>query len=263
MKAVLERKTKETTIHVTIDIDGAGSYDVKTPNRFLDHMVETWARYAGFDVKLRAEGDLDHHIIEDTAITLGQAFRKAFDQRPCVRIAYDFVPMDDALVLCAVDLVDRPHYAGELPVPIWDHFFRSFAMEARINLHFEQLRGRDTHHTIEAATKAFARSLRRALEPRTTLVSTKGAVQTKGANAGTNGTSPVGKPGEADATRTQGKSRVTPAPAKPPSRKSAMAAAPSRKAATGSTVSRKSTKPVLAKPAPAAARAGSISRGAR
>ena len=176
-KATIERKTKETTITVTLDLDCSGKYDVKTDNKFLTHMVETWTRYAGFDVKVRATGDLDHHLVEDVAIALGQAFKQAFAHAPCVRIAYDFVPMDDALVLCAVDLVDRPHYAGELPVPLWDHFFRSFAMEARINLHLEQLRGRDTHHTIEAATKAFARALRRALEPRTTEISTKGTVQ--------------------------------------------------------------------------------------
>lgn len=178
-RATLARKTKETAITVTLDLDGSGQYDVVTDNKFLTHMCETWTRYAGFDLHLRATGDLDHHLVEDVAIVLGQAFRQAFAGAPCVRIAYDFVPMDDALVLCAVDLVDRPYYAGELPVPLWEHFFRSFAMEARINLHFESLRGRDTHHTLEAATKAFARSLRRALEPRATEISTKGVVQAK------------------------------------------------------------------------------------
>lgn len=174
--ATVERATKETRITARLSLGGSGMYDVQTGNKFLTHMAETWTRYAGFDLHLRADGDLDHHLVEDTAIVLGQAFRAAFAQSPCVRIAYDFVPMDDALVLCAVDLVDRPFYAGELPIPLWEHFFRSFAMEARINLHLEVLRGRDTHHTTEAAVKAFARALRRALEPRSREISTKGEV---------------------------------------------------------------------------------------
>jgi imidazoleglycerol-phosphate dehydratase len=175
----VERKTKETTVEVRLTLDGSGSYDVETQNPFLTHMAETWARYAGFDLHLRASGDLDHHLVEDVAIALGQAFRAAFALAPCQRIAYDVVPMDDALVLVAVDLVDRPYYEGMLPIPLWEHFFRSFAMEARINLHVDVLRGRDTHHCVEAATKAFARSLRRALEPRDEEVSTKGTVQAK------------------------------------------------------------------------------------
>ena len=178
--ATVTRSTKETQVTATLRLDGSGTYDVQTGNRFLTHMCETWTRYAGFDLTLRATGDLDHHLVEDVAIVLGQAFRQAFAQAPCTRIAYDFVPMDDALVLCAVDLVDRPYYAGELPVPLWEHWFRSFAMEARMNLHLEHLRGRDTHHTIEASVKAFARALRRALEPRATEISTKGVAHVKG-----------------------------------------------------------------------------------
>lgn len=174
MKAHIERRTKETTIDVTLRIDGSGTYDVETDNKFLTHMMETWTRYAGFDLRLRATGDLDHHLVEDVAIAMGQAFRQAFAAAPCQRIAYDFVSMDDALMLCAVDLVDRPYYEGPLPVPLWDHWFRSFAMEARINLHLEPLRGRDTHHLIEASFKAFARALRQALAPRDEEISTKG-----------------------------------------------------------------------------------------
>lgn len=179
--AEVHRDTKETDVTVRLALGGTGTYDVETGNRFLTHMLETWTRYAGFDLTLRATGDLDHHLVEDVAITVGQAFRKAFAGAPCQRIAYDFVPMDDVLVLCALDLVDRPYYAGELPVPLYEHWFRSFAMEARINLHLEHLRGRDTHHTIEACFKAFARALKRALEPRDEEISTKGTVQTEGA----------------------------------------------------------------------------------
>jgi len=177
--ADVERKTKETTLSVHLDLDGGGTYDVQTANPFLTHMVETWTRYAGFGVRLRASGDLDHHLVEDVGIALGQAFRAAFALAPCQRIAYDIVPMDDALVLVAVDLVDRPYYEGVLPIPLWEHFLRSFAMEARINLHVDVQRGRDTHHCVEAALKAFARALRKALEPRDQEVSTKGTVQAR------------------------------------------------------------------------------------
>ncbi|HUR61236.1 MAG TPA: hypothetical protein VM286_02580 [Candidatus Thermoplasmatota archaeon] len=173
----VERATKETKVTVRLDLDGKGAYDVHTPNPFLTHMLETWTRYAGFDLRVRATGDLDHHLVEDVGIALGQAFRAAFALAPCQRIAYDIVPMDDALVLVAVDLVDRPYYEGQLPIPLWEHFLRSFAMEARINLHVDCLRGRDTHHCVEASMKAFARALRRALEPREDEVSTKGKVQ--------------------------------------------------------------------------------------
>lgn len=175
--AEVERSSLETQVSVRLDLDGAGSHDVQTPNPFLTHMLEAWARHGGFDLRLRAAGDLDHHIVEDAAIALGQAFRAAFARAPCQRIAHDVVPMDDALVLVAVDLVDRPYYEGELPIPLWEHFLRSFAMEARINLHVQRLRGRDTHHAVEAAVKGLARALRRALAPRAEEVSTKGTVQ--------------------------------------------------------------------------------------
>ena len=174
--AHVTRHSKETDVDVTLTLQGSGTYDVQTQNKFLSHMLETWTRYAGFDLRVRATGDLDHHLVEDVAITVGQAFRQAFAQAPCQRIAYDMVPMDDALVLVNVDLVDRPYYHGELPVPLWEHWFRSFAMEARINLHIEHLRGRDTHHTIEAAFKACARALKEALTPRSGEISTKGKV---------------------------------------------------------------------------------------
>ncbi len=174
--AKIERKTKETTISVELNMQGSGTYDVETDNKFLTHMMETWTRYTGFDLKLRATGDLDHHLIEDVAITVGQAFKEAFAGAPCERMAYEIVPMDDVLMMCAVDVVDRPYYEGHLPIPIWDHWFRSFAMEARINLHLNLIRGRDTHHAVEAGFKSFGRALRKALVARAEEVSTKGAV---------------------------------------------------------------------------------------
>ncbi len=170
----VRRETKETTVEVTINLDGTGQYDVETDNKFLTHMMETWTRYCGIDLHLRATGDLDHHLVEDVAIAIGQAFRQAHAGAPCRRIAYDIVAMDDALVLCAVDIVDRPYYEGQFAIPLWEHWFRSVAMEARINLHIEHLRGRDTHHLIEASFKAFGRALRQALEPRAEEISTKG-----------------------------------------------------------------------------------------
>ena len=175
--ATIRRETKETRVGVTLTLDGGGTYDVRTDNRFLTHMLETLARYAGWDLRVRATGDLDHHLVEDVGIAVGQAFRKAFANAPCTRMAFDQVCMDDVLMACTVDLVDRPYYEGPLPIPIYDHWFRSFAMEARINLHLEQRRGRDTHHAVEAAFKSFGRAVRRALEPRADEVSTKGAVK--------------------------------------------------------------------------------------
>lgn len=174
----VRRQTKETTIEVDLDLDGSGTYDVETDNTFLTHMLETLARYAGWDLRVRATGDLEHHLIEDVAIALGQAFREAHAGAPCARMAYDLVPMDDVLMGCAVDLVDRPYYEGPLPIPIYDHWFRSFAMEARINLHLEHRRGRDTHHAVEAAFKCFGRAVRRARSPREDEISTKGTVET-------------------------------------------------------------------------------------
>ncbi len=177
-QATLQRKTKETTIDVTLDLAGNGNYDVETDNKFLTHMMETLTRYAGWDLHLRATGDLDHHLIEDVAIAMGQAFKQAHGAAPCTRMAFDQVCMDDCLMACTVDLVDRPYYEGPLPIPIYDHWFRSFAMDARINLHLEHKRGRDTHHAVEAAFKSFGRAVRIALTPRAEEVSTKGQVET-------------------------------------------------------------------------------------
>lgn len=172
----LVRETKESTITVDLALEGSGQYAVATPNRFLSHMLETLTRYAGFDLQLDANGDLDHHLIEDTAIVLGQAFQEAFAKRPCVRIASDTIVMDDAWIDAAVDLVDRPYYAGELPIPIYEHWFRSFATEARMVLHIDVRRGRDTHHVIEGAFKAVGRALKAALAKRDEELSTKGTV---------------------------------------------------------------------------------------
>ncbi len=174
------RETRETRITLDLDLDGAGRFDVRVPIMFLGHMVETLARFGGFDLRLEASGDNDHHIIEDVAITLGKSFREALRaagpaSASIRRIGNAVVPMDDALVAVYVDLVERPYAEVALPDGMYRHFLRSFAMEARITLHNEVLRGADEHHIVEACFKALGLALRDALAPvRTVGSSTKG-----------------------------------------------------------------------------------------
>lgn len=169
----LERSTRETRISVDLDIDGTGKFDVTCDIQFLKHMTETLARYAGFDLVLSAEGDNDHHIIEDTAITLGKALRQAMGDAPIERMATAVVPMDDALVMSSLDLVDRPYADIDLPDPLYIHFMRSFAMATGMTLHIVQIRGFDEHHLVEAGFKATGKALAQALRVRETELSTK------------------------------------------------------------------------------------------
>ena len=173
----LRRRTKETCIEVSLEIDGAGRYDVALPRQFSRHMVETLARYAGWNLKIRAVGDNPHHVEEDVAIVLGKAFRDALGDAPVERIAHAVVPMDDALVLTAVDIVDRPFCHAPLPDPDYVHFLRSFAMDARINLHVDILRGTDEHHIVEAAFKSLGMALRQAARRTGDVKSTKSRVE--------------------------------------------------------------------------------------
>lgn len=149
---------------------------IRTTDRFLDHMLETFARYSGLELEVEATGDLRHHLIEDVAITIGLALR---DEIPatCQRYGDATVPMDDALVHAALDAGGRPYYRGPLPVRIYDHFFRSLADNADITLHLRVLRGRDRHHIVEAAFKALGLALRQALAPGDAVFSTKGAIR--------------------------------------------------------------------------------------
>ncbi len=176
--ATLHRETRETRIVLTLDLDGAGRYEVKTPIHFLGHMVESLARFGSFDLKLDAAGDNEHHVIEDVAITLGRAFREAVNAGggPANRrIGNAVVPMDDALVGVYVDLVERPYCEVALPDGMYQHFLRSFAMEARINVHNQVIRGADPHHIVEACFKALGLALHDALEPSARVhASTKG-----------------------------------------------------------------------------------------
>ena len=178
-KCTLSRKTKETDISITLNIDGSGNIEVDVPDKFLRHMLETLAKYANFDLKLRAKGDLAHHLIEDVAIVLGKALREAIGDIPIKRVAHAVVPMDEALVMASIDLIDRPYVEVSVPDLMYDHFFRSFAMESRATIHSQIIRGKDEHHIIEATFKALGISLKDATRKRDGVLSTKSKVEWK------------------------------------------------------------------------------------
>ena len=171
---VVIRESKETQIRIAITA-GAGAARVETGDAFLDHMLVAFARYAGVDLDVQATGDLRHHLIEDVAIALGQAVA-AYAPAGCARYGERTVPMDDALVQVVLDIGGRPYYRGPLPSPLYDHFLRSFADNAKATLHVRVIRGRDKHHIVEAAIKALGFALRQALAESGAVFSTKGAV---------------------------------------------------------------------------------------
>ena len=173
--STITRRTRETDIRVDLT-RGSGTADVDTGVRFLDHMLTTFARYTGLDLHVRARGDLKHHLIEDVAICVGAAIAE-LTPASAARYGDRTVPMDDALVHCALDLGGRPYYRGPLPSTLYDHWMRSFADNARATLHLRVLRGTDRHHVVEAAFKALGLALRDALvETGESVFSTKGAV---------------------------------------------------------------------------------------
>ncbi len=174
-RAAVDRETTETTIRLRLNLDGRGRYDVRTGVRFLDHMLELFARHGGFDLALSVKGDLDvdaHHTVEDTGIALGEAFARALGtKRGINRAGYFLMPMDETLAVAAIDLSGRPYavvdlrrlragQVGDLPVELVQDFFEGFASSARANVHLKVLYGRSTHHQIEAVFKAFARARR-------------------------------------------------------------------------------------------------------
>ncbi len=175
-KARIERHTNETRIDLTLNIDGRGEYQVATGIRFFDHMLELFARHGGFDLRLKAEGDLDvdqHHTVEDVGIALGEAFDKALGNKlGILRAGYFIMPMDETLGLAAVDfggravaVVDtkvRHRIVGDLQTELVHDFFEGFARGARANVHARVLQGRSNHHKIEVLFKTFARALRAA-----------------------------------------------------------------------------------------------------
>lgn len=172
--ARIERNTKETRILAELAIDGQGRYDVRTGIRFLDHMLESFARHGAFDLTLRAEGDLDvdqHHTVEDCGIVLGQAFAAALgDKAGILRAGYFLMPMDEALAAAAVDLGGRPalvyraparfRLVGDLQAELLHDFFDGFAVHCGANLHLRVLYGRSSHHRIEALFKCWAKAMR-------------------------------------------------------------------------------------------------------
>ena len=169
----VRRDTRETALRVTI---GAGDGSIATTVPFLDHMLVTLARYSGLDLTVRASGDLTHHTLEDVAICVGAAVA-ALAPAAAARFGDRTIPMDDALVHCALDLGGRVYYEGPLPSTLYDHWMRSFAEHARATLHLRVLRGRDRHHVVEAAFKALGLALREALvESGDAVFSTKGGV---------------------------------------------------------------------------------------
>ena len=171
----VHRATGETAIRVEIE-RGTGRSTVNTGQRFLDHMLVTLARYAGFDLTVEARGDLKHHLIEDVGIALGDAVAR-FTPATAARYGHRMVPMDDALVEAAIDLGGRPYYRGPVPSPLYEHWMRSFADHAAATVHIRVLRGEDRHHIIEAAFKALGFALRDALVETGSVISTKGAVR--------------------------------------------------------------------------------------
>jgi imidazoleglycerol-phosphate dehydratase len=194
-KASLDRKTTETQIAVSINLDGMGAYDVKSGVGFLDHMLELLARHSLIDIKVRAKGDshIDfHHTTEDIGIALGQAFAKALGNRKGIRRYADcFLPMDEALTRATIDVSGRPYLIwkvefsrpkiGEFDTELVREWFQAFAMNAGVTLHVETLYGDNCHHIAESCFKALARVLRGAIEidPRQKdrIPSTKGSLK--------------------------------------------------------------------------------------
>jgi imidazoleglycerol-phosphate dehydratase len=173
-RAKLRRTTAETDILAELAIDGQGRYQVSTGIRFLDHMLDLFARHGGFDLKLDARGDLDvdqHHTVEDVGLVLGQVLRQALgDKKGINRAGYFVMPMDESLALAAVDLSGRPFVVmkgsikakqvGDLKTELLEDFFQGFASSAGANIHLKVAYGRSSHHAVEALFKAFARALR-------------------------------------------------------------------------------------------------------
>jgi imidazoleglycerol-phosphate dehydratase len=176
--ATIERKTKETRIAATVDLDGTGRYDVRTGIGFLDHMLEQLSRHSLIDITLKAEGDLHidfHHTTEDSGIVLGQAVARALGERAGIRrYGTATVPMDETCTRVALDASNRPYLIwrvaitrpklGEMDTELFKEWFQAFAQAAGLTLHVETLYGENTHHIVESCYKALARALRQAVE---------------------------------------------------------------------------------------------------
>jgi imidazoleglycerol phosphate dehydratase HisB len=169
-----ERKTRETLVTVDLDIDGSGKSEIRTPIKFLSHMLTILSTHSLIDLKVESQGDMKHHIVEDTALVLGSALREALETEERVhRFGYAIVPMDCSLAICAVDVGNRPYSVvnietdgtiiEDMAVEDLRHFFESFAVSLRANIHVKIEYGGNDHHRAEAAFKALALCLRQAL----------------------------------------------------------------------------------------------------
>lgn len=189
----ISRKTKETDINMILNLDGTGKSDIHTGIGFFDHMLEGFSRHGFFDLSLKVDGDLQvdgHHTIEDTGIVLGQAIKEAIgDKAGISRFGSFILPMDDALVLCAIDLSGRPYLnfdvtflaerVGDMDCELAREFFYAVSYSAGMNLHLKLLNGMNTHHIMEASFKAFGKALDQAVkmdERITDVLSTKGVL---------------------------------------------------------------------------------------
>jgi imidazoleglycerol-phosphate dehydratase len=177
--AEVSRQTKETRIAVRLDLDGTGRSKIATGIGFFDHMLDSFARHGGFDLDVETTGDLHidmHHTVEDTGIVIGQAFHQALDGFKGVRrFGHAYIPMDETLTRCAVDLANRPYLVwrvnfvrpkvGEMDTELFKEFHHAFALNAGACVHLETLYGENSHHIAESGFKALARALRDAVEP--------------------------------------------------------------------------------------------------
>jgi imidazoleglycerol-phosphate dehydratase len=190
--STITRKTKETDITVTVNLDGTGVSDIDTGIGFFDHMLTALSKHSGIDLTVKAAGDLEvdgHHTVEDTGIVIGGAIMNALEADGAPNIARygsAFIPMDEALGFCAVDISKRPllifespfesERVGEFETALTEEFFRAFATNAGMTLHLMKANGKNDHHVIEALFKALAHALRQAVKPAESLLSTKGVL---------------------------------------------------------------------------------------
>jgi len=192
--AKIQRYTKETQVDIELNLDGVGESDIDTPNGMLNHMLEQIARHGLMDLKVTAKGDVSpgwHHLVEDVGIVFGQAFRESVGEgRGIVRTSSITLPLDETLVMVAIDIGGRPYSVvkavfrdsviGDMPSDLVRHFFEVFALEAKVNLHAKVLEGTNDHHKAEALFKALARAIRAAvvIDSRITgeVPSTKGTI---------------------------------------------------------------------------------------
>ena len=194
-RAIVERKTKETSIRLELAPAGEIATDIRTPVGFLDHMLDTLARHSGLGLRVEAQGDVHidyHHTVEDVGLAFGEALEKALgDKCGITRFGHAYVPLDEALARAVVDLSGRPFFVWDVPFDremllvtpdfpfaLVEEFFKSVSYRGRLNLHVSLISGRNGHHAAEAITKAFARALRDAVSPSgdESIASTKGTL---------------------------------------------------------------------------------------